>query len=639
MTNKNGYTGTILRVDLSSGSITHIPTAEYADSFLGGRGIAAKIYWDEVTPYFHALDPENRLIFITGPVTGLPGFGSRFQVCGKSASTQQFSYSNLGGSWGAYLKMAGYDGVVVQGTADKPTYLWINGDRVEIRDASHLSGESAFTRESKLKGELGKSARVLTIGPAGDKMVRFATILASENSVGSGGLAAVMGSKNLTAIAVNGNRKLDVADRDSVLRLRKKIHEMGPAFTDAMLETGMVTPAARLKKSICYGCLTGCIRATYRKPDGDERKFMCQAALFYEIRAQRYYGKDTDVAFKATEVCDDYGIDTRALEMMIMWLSRCHKAEILNDESAGIPLSQIGSYEFIETLARKISRREGFGDILANGTYKAAENIGANAQSLIKDYMTRTGDNEIYGPRLYITTGIFNAVEPRFPIQHLHEISFPAIQWATRAMGVEGAPVTSAVIREMARRFYGSELAADFSTYQGKAAAAARIQDREYVKESLIMCDLAWPMYFTARSEDPVGDPSLDSQIYSAVTGNDIDEVGLNRIGERIFNLQRAILVREGHRGREHDTIDEFNFTTPLKGDFGNPECLVPGKDGEVLSRKGKVVDRAEFERMMDEFYSIRGWHIITGLQSRAKLEGLNLIGVADTLESEGLLK
>jgi aldehyde:ferredoxin oxidoreductase len=299
----------------------------------------------------------------------------------------------------------------------------------------------------------------------------------------------------------------------------------------------------------------------------------------------------------------------------------------------------MGSYEYIETLARRIAYREGFGDTLANGTHKAAESLGSSAQSMIKDYITRTGDNEIYGPRLYITTGIFNAVEPRFAIQHLHEISFPAIQWAGWAMGVEGAPVTSAVIREMARRFYGSEIAADFSTYEGKAAAAARIQDREYAKESLIMCDLSWPMYFTASSEDHVGDPTLDSQIYSAVTGREIDEDGLNRIGERVFNLQRAILAREGYRGREHDIIDEFNFTSPLKGDFGNPECLVPGKDGEILSRKGMVVDRAEFERMMDEFYSIRGWDVTTGLQTRTKLEELNLNKVADTLESEDLLK
>ena len=487
--------------------------------------------------------------------------------------------------------------------------------------------------------ELGKSTRVLTVGPAGDNMVAFAIFLAAENSAGTGGLAAVMGSKNLRAIAVAGDKKTDVADRDKVLELRKRIRDMSPSFTESGLELGMSAQPGRLKKSICHGCAMGCIRAVYTKPDGAERKFMCQAALFYATRAQRYYGEDTDVAFRAVEACDDYGIDTRAIETMIMWLSRCHKAGIVTEESAGLPLSQIGSYEFVETLARRIAHREGFGDVLARGTHQAAATLGSEAQSLIKDYMTSTGDNEIYGARLYITTGVFYAVEPRFPIQHLHELSLPAIQWAARAMGSEEFPVTSEAFREMARRFYGSEIAADFSTYEGKAAAAARIQDREYAKESLIMCDLGWPIYFTADAQDLVGDPSLDSRICAAVTGRDIDEAGLYRIGERVFNLQRAILAREGRRGREHDRMDEYNFTTPLKGDFGNPECLVPGKDGAVLARKGMVVDRDEFEGMMDEFYGIRGWDVASGLQTRAKLDDLDLGDVARVLEGQGLLR
>ncbi len=639
MTGQYGYAGKILRVDLSSGNVTDIPTADYADRFLGGRGIAAKIYWDEVSSQIDALDSENRLIFMTGPVCGVPGFASRFQVCGKSASTNQFSYSNLGGSWGAYLKFAGYDGLVIQGKAGRPVYLWIDGDRVELRDAAHLSGKSAFHCEKEIQKELGKSVRVLTIGPAGDNMVSFATFLASENSVGAGGLAGVMGSKNLKAIAVRGDKKVEIADRDRVSKLRARIRELSPAFTESMPSTGLLTPADRLKKSFCHGCLTGCVRATYKNPAGDERKFMCQAALFYETRAQRYYGKDTDTAFKATEVCDDYGIDTRAMETMIMWLSRCHKAGILTEERTGIPLSQIGSYEFIETLVRKIARREGFGDTLAAGTHKAAQSLGSEAQSLIKDYMTKTGDNEIYGARMYITTGIFFAIEPRFPIQQLHEVSIPVIQWAARAMGMKEIPVTSEVIREMARRFYGSEIAADYSTYEGKAAAAAMIQDREYAKECLILCDLSWPIYFTADPQDPVGDPTLDSQICAAVTGREVDETRLYQIGERVLNLQRAILAREGHKGREHDYIDEYNFTTPLKEAFANPDCIVPGKNGEVLSRKGMVVDREEFERMKDEFYGIRGWDVTSGLQTRAKLEELSLDDVAQVLQNEGLLR
>jgi len=634
----NGYAGEILRVDLSSGEVTRSPTADYSPLFLGGRGIAARIYWDEVPPGADAFDPENRLLFMTGPVCGVPGFASRFQVCGKSAATNRFSFGNLGGSWGAHLKMAGYDGLVVRGRAEKPVYLWISSDGVELRDAARLEGALAFQREQEIHGELGRSVRVLTVGPASDNMVVFATFLAAENSAGTGGLAAVMGSKNLRAIAVAGDRKVRPADRDRVTALRTRIRDMSPPFDESASTLGMFGPADRMKKSVCHGCIAGCIRAVYTKPDGNERKFMCQAALFYGTRAQRYYGDGTEAAFRAVEACDDYGIDTRAVETMVMWLSRCHKTGILTDEGTGIPLSQIGSIEFIETLARKIALREGFGDVLARGTHTAAATLGSEAQALIKDYMTGSGDNEIYGARLYITTGIFYAVEPRFPIQHLHELSLPAIQWAANVMGGGKGPVTSDAFREMARRFYGSEIAGDFSTYEGKAAAAARIQDREYAKESLIMCDLGWPIYFTADPEDPVGDPTLDSQVCAAVTGREIDEAGLYRIGERIFNLQRAVLAREGRRGREHDVIDEYNFTSPLKGDFGNPECLVPGRDGAVLARRGMVVDRAEFERMMDEFYRIRGWDVASGLQTRARLDDLGLSDVARVLEAEGLV-
>lgn len=634
-----GYAGDILRVDLSTGSIAKVSTQIYADLFLGGRGIAARIYWDEVSPQIDAFDPENRLIFITGPVCGVPGFASRFQVCGKSAINNQFSYCNLGGSWGAYLKFAGYDGVVVYGKADKPVYLWIDGDKVEMRDAAHLKGKSAFHCELQIKEELGESVRVVIIGPAGDNLVSFATFLAAEDSCGSGGLAGVMGSKNLKALAVTGNNKIDIADREGVLELRTKIDELRINLPESVQSMGLFMPKGGLKRSFCRGCPSGCVRATYANPNGDERKFMCQSALFYQVRAQRHYGAETDVPRRANEICDDFGVDTRTIESMIMWLSRCYKAGVLTDEQTDIPLSKIGSHEFIRALVEKISHREGFGDLLARGTHQAAESLGSKAQKLVTDYMTKTGDLDIYGPRLYITTGIFYAVEPRFPIHQLHEISVPIMLWAARVMGVEEIPVTSEFIRRWADRFLGSEIAADFSTYEGKALAAAKIEDREYAKECLILCDLAWPILFAQGLPDHVGDPTLESQVCAAVTGRQIDESGLYEVGERILNLQRAILAREGHKGREHDSIDDYNFTTPLKADFGNPNCIVPGKNGEVFSRKGMVVDRSEFEKMKGEFYQIRGWDVASGLQRRAQLEQLNLGDVALKLESEGLLR
>jgi len=449
-----------------------------------------------------------------------------------------------------------------------------------------------------------------------------------------------MGSKNLKAIAVRGTRrKVDVDDAEKARKLRQRLRlELKSRFSfDQVILPSLVNPD-KMKKDVCYGCSSGCMRLTYRASSGVTGKFMCQAGLFYEARAKRYYGEINEVPFAATKLCDDYGVDTHAIETMIMWLSRCYQAKLLTDKQTGIPLSKIGSKEFIETLLRKVSHREGFGDVLANGTHKAAETLGSKAQELITDYMTRTGYNSIYGARLYITTGLFYAMEPRQPIQQLHEISVLNMLWAMRAAGMENIHVTSEVMRAVAKRFWGSEIAADFSTYEGKALAAARIQDRQYAKECLILCDFLWPIFHSGLSEDHVGDPTLESQVCAAVTGRDIDEQGLYKIGERVFNLQRAIHIREGHKGRGDDCLEEFNYTIPLKGDFGNLGCIVPGRDGEVLSRKGMVVERDKFEQMKDEYYQIRGWDVATGFQKRAKLEELGLGGVADKLAGESRL-
>jgi len=164
------------------------------------------------------------------------------------------------------------------------------------------------------------------------------------------------------------------------------------------------------------------------------------------------------------------------------------------------------------------------------------------------------------------------------------------------------------------------------------------IQDRQYAKECSILCDFIWPLIYREFGEDHTGDPTLEGRILSAVTGKEIDEAGFRRIGERVFNLQRAILVREGHRGRDSDRLDERCFTEPLEYDLSNPDCIVPGREGEVVSLKGNVVDRDRWEKLKDEYYELRNWDVATGLQTRRHLESLDLEEVADDLEIRGLL-
>ncbi len=251
-------------------------------------------------------------------------------------------------------------------------------------------------------------------------------------------------------------------------------------------------------------------------------------------------------------------------------------------------------------------------------------------------YLDEPG-NDIYGPRLYLANAFPYAMEPRIPIQQVHEIGLLIPMWVV-ATTLGFGHVTTEVLRGIAERFWGGELAMDFSTYEGKALAARMIQDRQYAKESLILCDYIWPLIDLPNTEDHIGDPTLESKLLSAVTGREVNEEGLNRIGERVFNLQRAILVREGHRGREYDVLSDLSYNVPLNYDISNPQCLVPGRNGEMISRKGAVVDRKQFEKMKDEYYHLRGWDVATGLQTKAQLEELGLGDVAQEMEKRNLL-
>lgn len=636
-----GYVGKILRVNLSSGTIGLTSTLDYAERFLGGRGIAAKIYWDEVPPEASAYHEDNALVFVTGPLGALPTLGgSRWQVCGKSHTTSpdHFNYGNFGGRWGAELKFAGYDALVVQGKADRPVYLWIDNDGAEIRDASALWGKGAAGTRQALKSELGESVRVAAIGPAGENLAMIANLLADNDATGAKGLGAVMGFKKLKAVAVRGTgARPRVAQPERLRDLIGRFRAAGRTPHRVLGGVDVLITGPNIKRDPCYGCLGACVRVAYQASDGTKGKFMCTSAFLYQPYADRYYGGDNEASFYANRICDDYGIDALPIESVVHWLQRCHRAGILSDENTGIPISKLGSVEFIETLVRKISLREGFGDVLADGLTSAAASVGQGSQELLPNFLFRGDQPEMYGPRLYNTHALLYATEPRLPIQQLHEVSHSIGKWLTWLQKVEGGYLSTDVLLGIARRFWGGEQAVDFTTPAGKALATVKIQDRQYAKECSGLCDFLWPVIDVEADGSHVGDPGLESQVLSAATGREMDEDGLNRIGERVFNLQRSILVREGHQGRNSDTLPEAWFTAPLKYDNVNTECLVPGDGGQVVSRKGAVVDRQEFESMKDEYYGLRGWDVATGLQTRATLDSLGLSEVADDLERRHL--
>ena len=337
-------------------------------------------------------------------------------------------------------------------------------------------------------------------------------------------------------------------------------------------------------------------------------------------------------------LCDQYGLDTSVMQAMIEWLIQCHKEGVLSDADTGLPLSEIGGPEFIKTLTSKIALREGFGDLLARGTLHAAENVGGRAKDLISySVMNRSNEIKDYDPRLILHNSLLIATEPRRPLQQVHEASGLLIKWLDSVDGKEGADLTFETMCKIAEKFWGGAEAADYSSYEGKAQAAKMIQDRTYAHECLILCNARWPMIYNRFTQDHVGEPTLASEICSAVTGREVGVDGMNRIGERVFNLQRAIMVRQGWGGRDGDRLLDYCHEEPIQYLRFNRECRVPGKNGKVTSRKGAVVDRTAFEKMKSEYYKRRGWDVRSGIPEKAKLIELDLKDVAEDLEKSKL--
>lgn len=443
-----------------------------------------------------------------------------------------------------------------------------------------------------------------------------------------------MGSKNLKAVVVRGRGRPAAAKPEKLRTLARYLRHLKEGARDAGF--GLI-PGPKMKKQLCYGCISGCHRAILEAANGDQGKYMCQSGIFYQYRAQRYYGEWNEVPFYANRLCDEYGVDTRVTETMLAWLIRCFRAGTLTEENTALPLSEFGSLEFIEALVKMVSLREGFGDILARGTIGAANVLGNEAKALITDYIIHsTGQAFDSDPRMDIVTGLLYVMQPR---EHaaVSPISGPVGKWREWVKGVEGAYLSADVLQAISQRLFGDVSVVDFSTDEGKAFAVKKIQDRWSARESLILCGFAWPIIDVARSDDHLGDPTLESQVFSAVTGNEVDEEGLNDMGEVIFNLRRAIFAREGRKGRESEVLPEVFYTKPYR-DRVNPEdpCLMPGKGGEVTSKKGAIVDRERFEKLKDEYYQLRQWDVASGIQTKSKLKELGLHDIVGDLEQRG---
>jgi len=646
MATMHGWTGVMLRVNLTTGETQSVPTAELAERFVGGRGFISKIYWDEVDTNTAALHPDSPLMFMTGPLAGTGAIaGSRWFIAGKSPLLypEQFGLGSVGGSFGVKLKAAGYDGLIITGKAAKPVYMYLHDGKIELKDAAGLWGLDTFATLERLHKAHGDASTAVCIGPAGEKLVRLALAMSDHGACGGSGFGAVMGSKNLKAVVAAGAQKISVARPEDLKAVNSQIRSL---IAGKILMDPNVEGLELLQRTPCPGCPSGCPRGLYKHISGrEEVRKNCQSVYMYYLWDMKYHGESTADPFLATFLANSYGLCTQELGNLLYFLEACVKQGIITDESAGISLSQMGSLEFIERLTDMIISRKGIGEALAEGTMRAGHVVGNGAEKLLEKRMTRSGFNaEAYNPRYFITNALFYATESTSTMNQLHEVCFPVMKWVMwYATDGAMAPFSTEVMLKIAKKFWLSEKAVDFSTYEGKAAVATLIQNREYAKENLVVCDFFYPLTTADGAKDYTGDPALESRLLSAVTGIECDEAGYYKTGERVFNLQRAIQGREGRAGRKDDRVNEFYFTDKMEEEGGflgvfNPDFMLPGPNGELISRKGAVLERDKFEKMLEEYYAIRGWDVKTGLQKRKTLEELKLADMIPDMEKQGLV-
>lgn len=651
MSNRFGWTGAFLEIDLTAGTVQKTSSTAYLHDFIGGRMLAARLYWDRVPAQVKALDPENVLMLMPGPLTGSPATAcSRWVICAKSPHSypDQYGFGNGGGRFGAEIKRAGYDGILITGKAPTLSYIEIEDDRVNIRDAAVLRGLATDDTMGKLKDLHGSSYRPVCIGPAGENQVRFAIVSSDQGSSFANGMGAVMGSKNLKAVVIRGSQKVGVANPEKLKKINKKIRHFREGQNESLyLTEPMIQGIDKTRSTPCYGCPGGCMRAYFRHTSGrEEIRQTCASAFMYLPWDQKYSGESTENTFLATSLCDRYGLCTGEVSNLLHWLNACHEKGLLTEDETGLLLSKIGSREFIEKMIDRIVHQKDFGALLAEGTRRAAIEKGREAEETALEHIRPSGYvADAYGGRLFFTNALFYATENRNPIIQLHEFSFTLLKWMLwHTTSGSMSNLSTENLRKIAELAWGSEKAVDFSTCAGKARAAFTIQNRQHIKESMVACDRFYPLLETDKTEDGVGDPSFVPQMFSAVTGREMSMEDYLRAGERSMNLQRAIAGREGKIGRKYDTINEFNFTEGRETEEGmiglfNPDLEFPGPGDEIVSRKGKVLERSDFEQMKDEYYTFRNWDVNTGLQNKESLNDLNLSFVTEELEKKGFLK
>ncbi len=611
-----GWAGTFLRIDLTRGTITKEPlNREWARDYIGGRGLGAKYLYEEMDPTVNPLGPDNKLIFATGPLTGTSAScGARYMVITKGALTNTITTSNSGGHWGPELKFAGYDMVILEGRAERPCYLWIYDDHVEIRPANHLWGKTVWETEDMIREELGiPDAIVACIGPAGEKLVKFACIMNDKHrAAGRSGVGAVMGSKNLKAIAVRGTKGVSIADPEAFMKamwgmkakltanpvtgkglptygtavLVNVINEHGALPTNnhqlAQLQgadkiSGETLTETRLvANKACFACTIACGRVS-KLPEDAVNKFMVTthprnwriAAEGPEYENAWALGadcgiNDLDAVIKANFLCNDLGMDPISMGATLASAMELYEKGHVKLEQTGMPLT-FGSGDALVAMVEKTAYREGFGAELAEGSKRLTEKFGA--------------------PQFFM-----GVKGQEFPAYDSRAIQGMGLGYATSNRGACHLKAYT-----VAPEILGSPKKLDPTMTEGKAGVAKLMQDVTATVDATGLC-----LFLTFG----VGLDDMLPQL-AAATGIPYTMESIIKAGERIWNLERIWNHKAGFTGKD-DTLPKRILEEPIPS---GPS-------------KGQV---NRLQEMLPEYYELRGW-TSDGQPTDQKLSDLGLL-------------
>lgn len=602
-----GYKGKILRIDLSNETVaTESLDEAIAKKYIGGRGIGAYLAYTESAPNLDPFSPESSIYFITGPLQGtLTPFTPKFVTINKSPLSGSLSRSVCGGGgFGPALKYAGYDMVIIKGMARKPVYLWIDDDTVQIKDAHAYWGKTTGETKAAIREELkDNSVSVASIGTAGEKLVRFSGIIVDSRAAGRGGAGAVMGSKNLKAIAVRGTKNVYAADIQEFQKLLEDTYETiranpavpkriekGTAGTLAVTYSKGVLPIMNFSTATfddieglmpetvrdtlyihnesCFGCPLPCGKTGLIK-DGPYKGFVLPGPEYETIGllGSNCGIGDIRAVAQANYLCNEYGLDTISTGNVIAFAIECYQRGLITvNDTDGLELRFDDALGLI-TLIEKIARRDGFGDLLAEGTKRVSEKVGQGSDRFA---MHSKGQGlAAYEPRGLVGMGLLYAT---------------ATPGANHSFGPTLTP-ESVELKDML-------------THKDKARVVRREQNKYCLQDSMIFCG------FSRFGMD-------DAQrlnFTNAVTGWGYSNEESINIADRIYTLERLFNVREGF-SKENDTLPWRCLNEPMP-------------NGPA---KGNIVP---LERMLIEYYKERGWN----KNGIPKKETINKLGLADLI-------